>query len=110
MFLRRCGSCSFNFQKEEFTGSKNYTKRLEVKVGVDLSSKGSISGKFGASFDYNRIHRETTYGQNMFTQSVTSCCAYTSDIITTSPPEFDLKFTAALQNLTEEYNEDVYRR
>ena len=93
MFLKRCGSCNFHFQKDEFTGSKNYTKRLDVHIGVDLSSKGAITGHFGASFDYNRIHRQTTYGQNVFTQAETSCCAYTSDIVTTSPPQFHPNFT-----------------
>ena len=101
------GNCAFSFNTEIIKGTHSYYNKLTTGAKFDVNAFG---GAFGASQDYDHIQKYTNNGMNMFTQSEISCCVYTSELFTFTPPKFHRNFLGGLSTLTDSYDPYIYRR
>ena len=92
------------------TGVHEYTNQLHLHVGFASGEALTDGGDFGGSADYNHVYQKTTNQTSVFTQSDTTCCAYTFFTLRYAHPEFHPNFLAGLESLTEDYDQSVYRK
>jgi hypothetical protein len=101
------GSCSLHFQSTEIMGTHSYQSSLEVKAEV---SAGGWDAKFSASTDYKHVEQSSSTEKSVFTESEATCCAYSTEILTYTPPKFHANFLAAVATLGDEYDEATYAK
>jgi hypothetical protein len=103
--LQCTGSCSLEADVSTFSDASSYSALLSSKVEFDISF---FDDAFGASFDYQRIERETSAGEKVYMQAQAQCCAYTAKVDYFSPPPFTADFVKAVELAPTEYDSDFY--
>ncbi|CAB9510600.1 MAC Perforin domain containing protein [Seminavis robusta] len=104
-----CEACDMVFTSTVIESSEEYIDSLMAKVDVAASGRyAGFKGSFSASVGYELASERINELQQISTQSEASCCAYIAEVQTFDPPAFHENFLAALDTLTDEYDQNIY--
>ena len=79
-------SCSFTSSFNEYTGTKEYQKDLQVYVGLSLAYSGvSFDGAFSASAEYKEMKKTTSESSTVVLESSADC-----ELMSLEMPSFDM--------------------
>jgi hypothetical protein len=78
------------------SGTKSYKSTLDAKASA---CGGFWGASFSASTDFKSIETTTKNASTFYTQSESSCCAYSASILEYDPPAFSQNFLSGIDGL-----------